>query len=601
MAIVWSFKKFRPYLLGSKFLLRTDHKPLKSIQTNGDIGGQMARWLDLIAEYSFDVVYRRGIDHINADTLSRYCCSTFSNGRSETLSLESALCCPAKLRQLQLEDNVIAAFLRSDFNKTQNIYTSGNNEHVDILYRQSRNLVLKNGILFRRYDSNKSPHLRLVLPQVLIPQVLNLSHDKRGHMGYENTLHSIINRFYWPKMRVDVKNYVDSCPACCSRNDPSPKVKAKLVQNQPKFVLERVAMDILGPLTVSTRGNKYVLVISDYYSKFVDAFPLSSIDAKTISNVFVNEFALKYGIPNIVHTDQGTNFDSEIFRGVCSSLGIQKTRTSPYHPQSDGLVERFNRTLVNMISKSINSYEEWEDHLSAVVFAYNTTKHSSTQISPFELMFKRFPKLPIDVAIPNNQIKNADWPHKKIQHVLKETDANLRKSQASQELQYNKKLKELKVNCGDQVYVHYPHLPDLSRNKLARLWRGPYEVTKITWPILHINIGKKTTQIHVNRCKIYDPRKSYPKNNGIQNLISEKEREKPSSEEERENPVWLELQSNSKNFEYNILPDGTQPRRSTRIRRPVEKFPGYVEYLDNTERDVTSRPDSDSDYSPLLD
>ena len=114
--------------------------------------------------------------------------------------------------------------------------------------------------------------------------------------------------------------------------------------------MERVAMDILGPLPETDAGNKYILVVGDYFTKWKEAYPMRDMEATTVARLLVNEFFCRFGLPDTLHTDQGRNFESSLIKEICSLLGIHKTRTTPYHPQSDGLVERFNRTLLNMLS-----------------------------------------------------------------------------------------------------------------------------------------------------------------------------------------------------------------------------------------------------------
>jgi len=113
--------------------------------------------------------------------------------------------------------------------------------------------------------------------------------------------------------------------------------------------MQCVAMDILGPLSVTTRGNRYILVIADYFTKWVEAFPMPNMEATTVAQLFVSQFICRFGTLEFLHTDQGRNFESAIIKESCKLLGITKTRTSPYHPQSDGLVERFNRVVYQPI------------------------------------------------------------------------------------------------------------------------------------------------------------------------------------------------------------------------------------------------------------
>ena len=120
--------------------------------------------------------------------------------------------------------------------------------------------------------------------------------------------------------------------------------------------LERIAMDILGPLPVTERGNRYILVVGDYFTRWKEAFPMKDMEAQKVACILVNEFICRMGVPDTIHTDKGRNFESNLNKELCLMLGIRKTRTTPYHPQSDGMVERFNRTLLNMLSISVRSH-----------------------------------------------------------------------------------------------------------------------------------------------------------------------------------------------------------------------------------------------------
>ena len=158
-------------------------------------------------------------------------------------------------------------------------------------------------------------------------------------------------------------------------------------------------MDLLAPLPLTVRGNRYVLVVGDYFTKWIEAYtkwmeevyPMPNMEAGTVANVFVSRF----GVPDVLHTDQGRNFESTMIKEVCQLLGIVKTRTTPYHPQSDGLVERFNRTLLNLLSLAASENEqEWDLHLPMVMLAYRTSVQESTGCTPFYLMFGREARLP---------------------------------------------------------------------------------------------------------------------------------------------------------------------------------------------------------------
>ena len=161
-----------------------------------------------------------------------------------------------------------------------------------------------------------------------------------------------------------------------------------------------VAMDITEPFPESEQKNCYILVVADYYTKWVECFAIPDQEAKTIAQRLVDEFFCRFAIPDQIHSDQGRQFESSVMTEVCKLLQIEKTRTTPYHPQFDGQVERFNRTLVDMLSATCKEHPfDWENHLKKVCFAYNTIVHASTGYSPFELMFGRLARMPLDLVL----------------------------------------------------------------------------------------------------------------------------------------------------------------------------------------------------------
>ena len=210
------------------------------------------------------------------------------------------------------------------------------------LWTQQHYLLLKDGILYRRWEDvpGKGLHkgLQLVLPQQLVTEVLTKLHDATtgGHLGAKKTPERVRTRFYWVGQRRDVEEWCKTCQICAARKSEPKKCKAPLQIEPAKYPLERIAMDILGPLPETEHGNKYILVIGDYFTKWKEAYPMRNMEATTVANILVHEFISRFGAPKYLHTDQGRNFESGFIKESCSLLDIKKTRTSPYHPQSDG-------------------------------------------------------------------------------------------------------------------------------------------------------------------------------------------------------------------------------------------------------------------------
>ena len=162
--------------------------------------------------------------------------------------------------------------------------------------------------------------------------------------------------------------------------------------------MQMAAIDIMGPFPESESGNSYIVVVGDYFTRWMEAYPISNQEAKTVARVLTNEFFFCFSPPEQLLSDQGKQFESELIAEICKLLGIDKTRTTPYHPQSDGLIERFNRTLLSMLRTSATEHPfDWEDHLRPLCMAYNSSVHPTTTYSPFFLMFGRSTQMPIDL------------------------------------------------------------------------------------------------------------------------------------------------------------------------------------------------------------
>ena len=191
-----------------------------------------------------------------------------------------------------------------------------------------------------------------------------------------------------------------ACQLCQKRNPPQPVPQAPMGTIRTHHPFQKISWDIMGPLPVSSKGHKYILVITDMFSKWVEAFPLRVTDSETLAKVLVDEIVCRYGVPQCLHSDQGTNFNSEVITSLCKQLGIKRTRTTAYHPQANGQVERFNRTLESMLSKVVNENQrDWDTHLPKALFAYRTSLHESTGFSPFFVNYGRSAILPIDVML----------------------------------------------------------------------------------------------------------------------------------------------------------------------------------------------------------
>ena len=342
LAVVYFAQQFKPYLLGRRFTLWTDHGSLTWLKNFKEPEGQLARWLERLQEFDCEISHRRRRKHTNADALSRRpCrqCGRESHSEEPTVSAVVLATPEAEHRKSQLEDDLIGPFLRAkEANKKpgqrEAQAMSPSARRLSQIWDQ---LVIHEDLLYRRYASpaNGDILLQLVVPKSQRADVLRDLHEGvlGGHLGQDKTLGKVKERFYWPGYHNDVKDWVNTCQACTARKTPTPKSRAPLQSIKVGYPMRLVAADILGPLPESDAGNSYILVVGDYFTRWMEAYPIPNQEAATVAKKMTDEFFLRFSPPEQLHTDQGRQFESELVAEVCKLLGIDKTRTTAYHPQ----------------------------------------------------------------------------------------------------------------------------------------------------------------------------------------------------------------------------------------------------------------------------
>ena len=312
-------------------------------------------------------------------------------------------------------------------------------------------LELKDGALCRRYENQngRQSYLQVILLQSLRRNVLTEIHGgvTGGHLGEEKTLHRLKERFHWPGHWTDVREFVRTCPTCATRKTPAPKQRGRLTSVKARYPMQIVAVDILGPLPITDNGNSYVLVASDYFTRWTEAYPIPNQGAVTVATVLTQEFFFRFSIPEQLHSYQGQQFESQLIVEVCKLLKINKTFTTSYHPQGDGLVECFIRTLLNMLATTVKDHQgSWEDHIRAVCLAYNISVQTTTGYSPFYLMYGRQARIPVDIMFKstNHEVQHQEYALQ-LRNTLQEAYDRMREHMgAKQEVQ--KQLYDRKVH-----------------------------------------------------------------------------------------------------------------------------------------------------------
>ena len=497
LAVVTYVQHFRHYLLGRRFELRTDHGSLTWLLGFKEPEGQLARWLERLQEFDFKIIHRRGKQHGNADALSRRPCQqcglTHEGDEMEGVEICSVMQKPQTndVRELQLEDDVVGPVLTAkiaDQRPTED-QLKGRSRDFRQLIQLWDQLVIKEGVLYRNYEDahGLGQHLQLIVPKQNREEILRDIHGGAlgGHLGEAKTLSRVKERFYWPGHSEDVKLWCKNCPDCAARKTPAPKRTAPLQKFECGYPMQVVATDIVGPFPESEQGNTYVLVASDYFTRWVEAYAIPNQEATTVATKLVDEMFCRFAIPEQLHSDQGRQFESELVQEVSRILQIHKTRTTPYHPQSDGLVERFNRTLLNMLAATVRGHPwDWENHLRKLCMAYNTSVHPSTGFTPFQLMFGRQARLPMDVVYssPTPEPHSASQYAAQLKETLEQSYQTVREhfqSEAKRQKEiYSKKVHGNQFDQGDLVWLHSPVVPRGQSRKLHCPWTGPFKVVK---------------------------------------------------------------------------------------------------------------------------
>ena len=523
LAIVTFVQQFRPYLLGRQFQIRTDHGSLTWLQNFKDPVGQMARWMEKLQDFDFVIVHRRGSKHGNADALSRLPCQQCGR-ESHDPEAEDSLP-PAvntvllqqdqthDIRQLQEADPSIGLVLRAKQQDCQ-LDLTGCTHTTRRLSEIRSQLEIHEGILFRRYQPrNNVNHLQLVVPACLRSQVLKELHEgpvNGGHLGSQKLLSALKDRFYWPGHASDVKDWCNTCYICATRKSPIPAKRAPLQPITCDYPLEKVAADIVGPFPVSKTGNKYILVVMDYFTRWAEAYAIPNQEATTVASKLVDEFFCRFSVPSQLHSDQGRQFESSLIKEICKLLDIKKSRTTPYHPEGDGLVERYNKTLLHMLSTTSAHDKDWEQHIRQVCMAYNSTTQATTGYSPFFLMFGRKPQLPIDLSCgtASKERKYVNEYVTDLQSSFRRAYQEVRKSvsdaQEHQKQRYDQQNSSVCYEVGDLVWLHSSVVPQAQSKKLHRPWKGPFVILKCmssrTYCIQSLATRKQSV-VHFNRLK----------------------------------------------------------------------------------------------------
>lgn len=489
------------YLIGKEFTLVTDHSALSLLRNHKDPHHKLARWAAELFSFEFKVVYKKGSQHVDADALSRMNQSEEMDRKLEQYSsivneisaiainneedsAPNSTYCPINMMQEQRADFFCSKFIE--------ILENDELSESDKL-RLAKNYTIQEKLLYKIHLDDV---FLLVIPTNLIPTVLAACHDVplAGHLGFRRMLCFIKSRYTWKHMRRDVKRYVSSCDKC-QRRKMRNKRKEGLTQPLPiaNEPFDIVGMDLIVKLPVTGAGYNCILVCTDNLTKFVVAEPLRNESAESVIHGFFKSVVARFGCPRVVISDRGSNLRTKSAQDFFNLYGIKRHYTSAYHPQSNGQTERFNRTLATALTTYVSrNQKDWADYVPGVVFAYNITQHSVTNVSPFELIYKFKPRIPLDNHLDRNEFIDPTRPAGlNCPIALEELRERIFRSQQANKKRLDANLAESSFKPGDIVVFERPTRLSGQVEKLTYIYTGPYKIVEKLGDVTYLIEARK--------------------------------------------------------------------------------------------------------------
>jgi transposase InsO family protein len=434
LAMVWATKHFRCYLHGRKFVARTDNSALTYLRNFADQNSRLLRWSIKLSELHFTVEHRAGTKMAHVDALSRHVGTIAQGGTLE-------------------KENVLHEQGKDDFCRKQNpgTYSSRKEYFLD-----------DDGVLYRR--RSRGNH-QLVVPATLVLEIIRQNHDPVyvAHPGTKRTHDLIALHYWWPGMRKEIEDYIRKCDLCQKRKRTCEFTAPLGEVQEPTAPFQVTALDITGPYKTTPRGNKYLLTFIDHFSKFTEAFPIVDQTAETCARVYATQIVSRYGTGAQLVTDQGSAFMSSFFQETCKVLGIRRTRTTSYHPASNGMLERWHKDLHTALSHYVNAANtDWDTIVPFFLMAHRAQPHSSTGYSPFFLLHGREMQLPSNDTLRARRVQGSTDLDRRIENLkaslrraYKEVRKSNRKAHQNNKKFYDRKAKERRfASRRSCVFVH---------------------------------------------------------------------------------------------------------------------------------------------------
>lgn len=555
LAIYYSVSRMKIYLQGREFIIQTDHCPLRDMHKKPSNNRRVDRISLILQQYNIkEIRHVAGKCNCMADYLSRYPHETEDDDEfiDEDFGFipidQDQTAKPTATIDNHQEKDILGAVvtraqaranIQASSPSESNEMTSENlliddqpfrevghefdlseikeKQEADKLYQtkiveiqanpDKVTYCLNNGILYKIINSGIFKKKVLYIPSSMIKQLLIAYHDSRwsGHFGFRRIYWNLKDKYWWPNMKSDITKHIQACLKCQKFNIERRKAPGLLHPIEvPSGPFQLVGIDYSGPYPITPDGNKYILALSDYFTKWVIAIPLPSQTAQITAKALYESLICIYGVPERILSDCGTHFANELMDAFTKLLGCHHIKSTPYHPQTNGAIERFNSTFERQLAKLTDeNVNDWDTHLNSIVFAYNTGQHATTKYSPFQLLFGRYPKLPPESNINGYKFSKPNDYYNHLQHTLRlyrqQALSNIRNQQRNYKKRYDQNRLDIRYSIGDFVLKRIP----TKHAKLAPIFSDIMEIIEENHPTYLIqDLGnQQVLQAHVGQLR----------------------------------------------------------------------------------------------------
>ena len=527
-AVKYALEKMNCFLDGSKFIIRCDHEPLVHIINKPSMSNnkKLATWSLYISAYDCELQYIRGVKNTCADMLSRisHVDEEADTGplkqedaHDHTLQINCINTNQIDPRQfINAQTPVNNHVERPVLNKTD-INMSHEQMKDDELRRIKEQLLnneaskttytkylVMDDILYYLSNRDDDPLIRLCIPEHLRQAIIVEFHDQLGHQGMDKVYDNVRLKYYWPNLYKYIHEYVSRCVTCQQHSQQNTKASVE-IPDIPPYPFSVIAMDTSGPYPLSRSGNRFIVAFIDLYSGYPEAFAVPDKSAETVVQLLLDEIYVRYSCPLTLISDRGTEYCNKIMQETLNALNIGHIRTSPYHPQANGMIERFNKSLNSIMTKRLNDHlNTWDVHLPQALAPIRFSVSESRNFSPFAILFGRDPTLPLDNLLKPRRKYLGEEHHlitlEKSHESFRIIHQNLKRAKQRQAGYANRKAKDVNFKVGDPIFLKN----NRRRSKLESRWIPYYRIIRKTGEHnfeIRSQLDGAVTKVHSNNIR----------------------------------------------------------------------------------------------------